>query len=100
MRWWPINSLFERAETFRINPGDRIAQVVFSHLPVCEMIGGGFILKDNARTGGLGSTGATLETHSLPALAAQAASAAEASSNASGKVVDKIASDKTKKGKP
>lgn len=42
-------------DPFRIEPGDRIAQMVIAKLPDIEVVGG--FVSDEQRTGGFGSTG-------------------------------------------
>lgn len=44
---------------FIVNPGDKIAQVIFVKLADIECESPGFITKDQIRVGGLGSTGVT-----------------------------------------
>lgn len=41
---------------FRVNPGDKVAQVIFLKLPEIECESPGFITKDAIRNGGFGST--------------------------------------------
>lgn len=49
-----------RPTHFRVNPGDKVAQVILFRLPEVELsaeMGAHLIIKDEVRTGGFGSTG-------------------------------------------
>jgi len=54
---WKVVLVNEGKEAYKVNKGDRIAQVIFLPLPAVRVAGNGVEFSTEVRKGGLGSTG-------------------------------------------